>query len=220
MIDKRPIEHFKFTQEEYDLYQSGVEIWRDIPDYENIYKLSSRGRVKSLKRMIYPRTYPQYPCYSKPAQLLKNCVNSAGYYIVSLCKSGRVTSCHNHVLMGICFLNNPESKPCINHRNGIKIDISLSNLEWNTYSENSIHSFTTGLQKPNMLGKTGAKCTFSKRIAQLTMSDKLIKIHVGVRDAGRELNIDSSYISKCARGECSFAKGFKWKYECDLLSLQ
>lgn len=211
MIDPRPISHFKFTQEEYDLYQQGVEIWRHIPDYENIYKLSSYGRVKSLKRMIYPRTYPQYPCYSKPEQLLKNCINSAGYCIVSLCKSGKVTSFHVHVLLGICFLNNPGNKPCINHRNGVKIDISLSNLEWNTYKENAIHSYANGLQKP-IKGRTGSKCASSKRIMQLTMDGELIKIHDAVRDAARELHIDNSHISACARGLYSFARGFKWKY--------
>jgi hypothetical protein len=212
MKKPRPISHFKFTEEEYQDYLNGKEIWRDVEGYEGKYRISTFGKIKSLDRRIYPKTYPQYPSYVLKGRIMKAVVNETGYYILQLCDSGKIKNYSIHSLLGKHFLKNPENKPCINHKNGIKIDIELSNLEWATYSENSIHAFETGLQIPNMRGKTGKLCKYSKPIKQLTLDGKLIKVHYAVRDAARETGIDHSYISACARGKHKSARGFKWEY--------
>lgn len=42
---------------------------------------------------------------------------------------------------------------CVNHKDGNKLNNSVDNLEWCTHSENTLHSYRTGLQTTNRWGK-------------------------------------------------------------------
>lgn len=74
--------------------------------------------------------------------------NRDGYKIVVLYKNNKSIAKTVHRLVALAFLPNPENKPCVNHIDGDKTNNVLENLEWVTYSENTIHSFKNGLQIP------------------------------------------------------------------------
>lgn len=110
------------------------EIWKDIPNYEGLYKISNKGRVKSIIERGG----------KKPREMKMQKRN--GYLRVPLTDINGVRShksIHRLVLESFIGVNNELE---VNHKNGIKSDNRLSNLEWCTRSQNQIHAFKNNLQ--------------------------------------------------------------------------
>ncbi len=135
------------------------EIWKDIEGYEGDYQESNYGRTKSFK--------------GKKPRILKPRISKEGYLEVNLCKKGKSKSVRVHILVARSFVSNPENKPEVNHKDGIKFNCHESNLEYMTRSENIRHALNTGLQK---LG-------FKRSNAKLTDEDvRYIREHYKFRD--------------------------------------
>lgn len=113
------------------------EIWRDIPEYEGYYQISSFGRVKSLDRVTTRNNGEKFHWKERYLKLRKN---KKGYYIASLNKNNIQRKREVHQLMAMAFLNH---KPCghklvVNHKNLNPSDNRLENLEIVTNRENTI----------------------------------------------------------------------------------
>jgi hypothetical protein len=54
--------------------------------------------------------------------------------------------------------------------------------------------------------------TQSKKIRQLTLNGKLIKIHPSVKDTAISINVTSSVIIETCKGKQKTSGGFKWEY--------
>lgn len=91
--------------------------------------------------------------------------NDVGYMVLTLSnKDHERKLIYVHRLVAEAFIPNPENKPCINHINNDKSDYSISNLEWCTYKENSMHMVRCGRQARSGLGKYyGSKLTLDLR---------------------------------------------------------
>lgn len=66
--------------------------------------------------------------------------------MVTLCGRYAKKKLYIHRLLATAFIPNPENKATVNHKNGVKTDNRLYNLEWNTYSENNQHALDNKLR--------------------------------------------------------------------------
>lgn len=68
-----------------------------------------------------------------------------GYMCVRLCVNGKVTNYTLHRLLAQAFIANSKNLRCVNHKDGNKLNNALDNLEWASYSYNSIHAYNMAL---------------------------------------------------------------------------
>jgi hypothetical protein len=189
------------------------EIFKPIKGYEGLYEVSNLGNVKSLER--YVNNKHNTLSFHKEL-ILKNVKDNNGYYIVGLHKNGMIKN-GIHRLVAESFIPNPGNKKTVNHKNGIKTDNRVENLEWATYSENTIHSYKNLLQLPNKsaLGKFGKYHNRSKSVLQCSKDGLFIKEYGSQLEAERNTNIDGRYISLVCnnkRGRKT-AGGYIWKFK-------
>lgn len=177
------------------------ETWKDIKGYEGLYQVSDRGNVKSI---FYKRTRNEI--------ILKQCNHFNGYYQVCLCFKKKRKTHLVHRLVCNAFLDNPENKKTVNHKNGNKTDNRLENLEWNTYSENETHSYRILGKKNHMLGKSHIN-HFSKPILRYTIHGVYIDEFLGTHEAFKATGIHRGNINQCCKGKRNHAGGFIWKYK-------
>ena len=189
-----------------------IEEWRtavyDGIVYEGLYQVSNLGRILSLN----------YRNTGKPG-LMTPGTNTNGYLQVGLWKNGETKKCLVHRLVAFTFLDNPENKPCINHKiegdegktmNMVifnedgTVDEERTTIEWATYEENNNYE-----TRNERIAKT-----LSKRVLQLSLSGDLIREWSSVNECGRN-GFNKGVVAACCRGERKTHKGFRFMYADD-----
>lgn len=131
-----------------------TEIWKPVYGFQN-YLISSTGRVKSLP---IKRHFGRYIQTRKEKYLYLH-KEANGYIRVVLCRQGLCLHFGVHRLVAAAFIPNPLNKPTVNHKNGIKHDNRVENLEWATRYEQMAHADNNGLRNVKGESCCNAKLT-------------------------------------------------------------
>ena len=180
--------------------KEAIEIWKDIPNYEGLYRASNLGRVKSLSRF---RKGKNSSLASVKEKILKPLINSNGYYKVELCKNSIKKKYYVHRLVYEAFNGQIPEGLQVNHINEIKTDNRLENLNLMTCKEN----INYGSRNERVSKK------LSKVVLQFTLDNILIKEYHNTMQVERELGFAQEYICNCCNGKYKTAYGYIWRYK-------
>lgn len=164
------------------------EIWKDIKGYEGLYQVSNLGRVKSLR--------------SK--KLLKLSERN-GYLRTALTVGYNSKHFSVHRLVAECFVPNTYNLPQVNHKDGVKTNNNMLNLEWCTNQENSRHAWKNNLCN-NRLRK-------NRRILQIDKDGNVLKVWDRFSEIQEVMNIQKKNICSCCHGKRKNAGGYAWKFQ-------
>lgn len=161
-----------------------TEIWKKNKNIEN-YMVSNKGNVKNII-----------------TNKLSILIEKNGYYYVNLNKK-----CYRvHRLVAETFLENPENKKYVNHKNGNKLDNNLKNLEYNTPQENTKHAISTKLF-----------VHFTKKVHKYNRNGTYIESFNSVADAAKKTKVRSCTISTACNqskmGKIYCIKNFIFKFD-------
>lgn len=185
-----------------------MEEWKDVNGYEGYYMISSLGRVKSLDRIIDHKNPLTGETITRKGKLLKNKIHF-GYAIINLCVHDKRKKLRVHRLVGEAFIDNPNNKPYINHKNGIKSDNRVYNLEWVTGSENNIHAFKNGLSEaPN---KKRIRCIETQEIFESSYKAAEWLNNEKFGNA-KKIKVMADKFRTVALGKRKIAYGHRWEY--------
>ena len=118
------------------------EVWKPIPGYDGKYEASDLGRIRSVDRLAraVSKSGKEYFRLARGRVLRPGLCR--GYPIVNPHPYGTVAV---HLLVARTFV--PQTAVEVNHKDGVKTNCSVSNLEWVSKRENQLHAVRMGLKK-------------------------------------------------------------------------
>ena len=165
------------------------EAWKPVAGWENRYEISNLGRLRN----------------ARTGRISKNAVVRNDYIVDILSDNGRRKTVRRHRLVAEAFIPNPENKPEVNHKDGVKYNNCVDNLEWATHRENTDHSWMNGLTPKPIPQKEASVNQYYDGI--YLASYRSIKI------AATITKIDATDIVKNCKGQRKSAGGYEFKYK-------
>jgi hypothetical protein len=177
---------------------------KELQGYEGLYLIDSLGNVISMPKQSGSRFVNQY-------SILTTKINRMGYKEVALSKNGKTKTILLHRLIAKHFIENPNNYPCVNHKNGIKTDNRLENLEWTTKKENTRHAYNNNLGNfKNNVNEGIKKMNYYSEYVQVILIDLTGKEYYfnSTIEAAKFAKTNNNEISRAIRKE-QRVKGYK-----------
>lgn len=187
------------------VFSMGKEIWKSIVGWEDFYEVSNFGDVRSIDRIVN--------CCYNSKQLVKGRIlsqrpNQNGYLMVSLYRNHQRTVKYAHRLVAEAFIENPQCLPQVNHRDEIKTNNHVDNLEWC----DGYYNMNYGTVRKRL---SDCHKDMGRKVYQINKhTNEIIAIHANSARAMELTGIDASAINKCCLNRPKFktAGGYKWEY--------
>ena len=179
-----------------------MEVWKSIRGYENLYEVSSYGRVRSLRHLVKQSgnkgtTFSRY--YN--GKVITQREGIGGYIFVCLSNGASKKTLRVHKLVAEAFIPNPNNYPQINHKDENKSNNRVDNLEWCSPSYNCNY----GTRIDRIIAKTG------KPVGQYDINGEFIQEFPSVSEASRTLGISFSSIASMANGRKRVKNGKEYE---------
>lgn len=197
------------------MIENTVEIWRDIKDYEGLYQVSNLGRVRSLDRYVENKGIKKFI----KSKLRKQHSNDKGYLYVELSKNNKLKSFRVHRLVAMTFpdlvdwTEEAKGKPfdeiVVNHKNQIKTDNRVDNLEWCDME----YQVNYGDRNDIVSSKLTNRKDHSKPVEQYTLDMVFVAEYPSIAEAERQTGISKKAICHCLKGKSKTSGGYIWRYK-------
>ena len=122
-----------------------VEQWKAIKDYEGLYEVSDLGRVRSLDRKVIHSNGREHFC---TGTIIKGRLDKNGRYLVDLHKNGKSKTTRRYVLVAEAFIGPRPEGYDVCHIDGDLSNNKLSNLKYDTRTQNRIDIYRYGSRNP------------------------------------------------------------------------
>lgn len=166
----------------YDDIQETNEIWKPVKIENKMLEVSSNGRCKLPSGML---TFGS--------------LSSSGYMKININNSGYLI---HRIICQTFFPIDNSNLLVVNHKDGIKTNNFVDNLEWMNNSENRLHA--SNLDR--------VKIIHLRKIAKKNKNGEIIEIFKSLQEANEKTNISKGNISSVCSGKRKFAGGFLWEY--------
>ena len=171
-----------------------MENWKSIAGYEGLYEVSDLGRVKSLK-------------YGKE-KILKPKKTRCGYLRVCFYKDGHRKYLLVHRLIAEAFIPNPNNLDTVNHKDEVKTNNTVTNLEWMSIGDNNNYGTRNKRASETQINDKNK----SKVVQMFDRKGNLLAAFPSTHEAERVTGINHRHISECCNGKLKSAGGYIWRY--------
>lgn len=175
------------------------EIWKDVPGWEGLYKVSSCGRILSVS----------YNHSGRPAiRVLRK--DWLGYLVVTLHRNNYSKTYKVHRLVAMAFIPNPTNLPCINHRDEDKTNNRVENLEWCDYSYNNKYGSRPRKVLDAYKRKKSAKA--ERPVVKMDKTGIILEEFISISAAARAAGVCRESLRDAVLGRSKTCAGYVWKY--------
>lgn len=156
------------------------ETWKDVNGFEGLYKVSSYGKIFSIKAN----------------KILKTCVSNKGYELVCLRGFNGKRKQHTvHRIVALSFLSNPNDYPIINHKDEDKLNNCVDNLEWCSYSYNNTYGDSLSKENRTLRASNRKECW------AINLITEEVKHFNSLREAASFINTNPTNLTNVINGK-------------------
>ena len=134
--------------------------------------------------------------------------NTGGYLQVVLRKDGQKKMLLVHRLVADAFIPNPNNLDTVNHKDEVKTNNTVGNLEWMSMKDNNNYGTHNKRVAEALINHPNE----SKRVQKFDKQGNILATFPSTHEAERVTGINHGNISKCCKGKYKSAGGYKWRY--------
>lgn len=166
-------------------------IWKEVVGYESLYEVSNTGLVRGMPKTVSGNHLKEFR--KIPSREKKQCYLH-GYPAVTLFKGGKPKLIKVHRLVCEAFLPNPSNLPMVNHKDSVKTNNQVSNLEWCTAKQNIEHMILAGR---NYQVPKGQDCSWTNLVNENVGQIRSLYFHgMKQKEIGHLFEISQQQVSR------------------------